>query len=307
LRVFYSILFFCFSLNTFGQDSVAIYTNQLTNAIDTVAAHDSIVLVVPYSISDSILNLMDTLSATAQWQESPPSIFATQAAGRIISNPARKHPKWLFIAFVLQLLILIYVKATGLKNFEDSIKAYFNTNLSQQLFREQESAISFSVLLQMMNFIISCSVLLYLFVDYFFQPNLADSLKIGTVIFLFTATIYFLKYLGYKVISYIFPFSEDIDLFRFNYFLNQKLLGVLLIPFVYTIAYSPSPYNTYFLLISAIIFLSTMLVRSAKGLVIGSAYLRKHMFHFLLYICTFEIAPVLILVKWLQLTGYGQN
>lgn len=280
---------------------------QLTNAIDTTATIDSMVFSIPYTISDSILKLMDTVVATAEWRESPPSAFAAQAAGRIITNPARKHPQWLFIIFVLQLLVLIYVKATGLKNLEDSFKAYFNTNLSQQLFREQESAISFSALLQMMNFIISSTVLLYLFVDYFFQPNLADSIKIGTIIFLFTATIYFMKYAGYKVISYIFPFSEDIDLFRFNFFLNQKLLGMLLIPFIYVAAYSPDPYNNYFLLVSVIIFASTILVRSVKGLVIGSAYLSKHAFHFLLYICTFEIAPVLILVKWLQLIGYGQD
>jgi hypothetical protein len=307
LKVFYYILFFCSTINVYGQDSIKANSIDVTNTIDTTSAIDSIILSVPYAISDSILNLIDTVAATAEWQESPPSVYAAQAAGRIIANPARKNPQWLFIIFVLQLLVLIYVKATGFKNLEDSLKAYFNTNLSQQLFREQESAISFSVLLQMMNFIISCSVLLYLFVDYFFQPNPADSIKIGVIIFVFTAVIYLLKYAGYKAISYVFPFSEHIDLFRFNYFLNQKLLGMLLIPFIYAAAYSPVPYNYYFLYLSAIIFFSTILVRSTKGLVIGSAYLRKHTFHFLLYICTFEIAPVLILVKWLQLTGYGQN
>ncbi len=307
MKVFCSILFFCCAVNTFGQDSITANSIQLTNAVDTTSVPDSAVFAIPYFVSDSILNLMDTVVATAEWQESPPSVFAAQAAGRIIANPARKHPQWLFIIFVLQLLVLIYVKATGLKNLEDSLKAYFNTNLSQQLFREQESAISFSVLLQMMNFIISCSVLLYLFIDYFFQPNVADSLKIGSAIFLFTAVVYFLKYIAYKALSYVFPFSEDLDLFRFNYFLNQKLLGMLLIPFIYAAAYSPNPYSAYFLLASAIIFVSTILIRSFKGLIIGSAYLRKHTFHFLLYICTFEIAPVLILVKWLQLTGYGQN
>jgi hypothetical protein len=307
VKLFWFILFFYFSLGAFAQNDTTADAILSIGVVDTASTSDSVVLSVPYFIPDSILQLMDTTVATVAWQESPPSVFKPQIAGRIIVSPARKHPQWLFVVFVLQLLILIYVKVTGLKNLEDSLKAYFNTNLSQQLFREQESAISFSVLLQMMNFLISGSVLLFLLIDYFFQPNPVDSFKIGSIIFLITAFIYFLKFLGYKVLSYVFPFSEDIDLFRFNYFLNQKLLGMLLIPFIYTAAYSPSPYNVYFLYTAVAVFMFSILIRSLKGLIIGSTYLRKYAFHFLLYICTFEIAPVLILVKWLQLIGYGKN
>lgn len=303
------ILLFLFAAEIFAQDTgVVTTTNVFAPVVDSIKNNeDTIVYSIPYFIPDSILQLADTIAATAEWQPSPPSVFTAQAAGRIIPNPSRKRPQWLFVLFILQMLALIYIKATGLKNIEDSLKAYFNINLSQQLFREQENAISFSMLVQVINFFISTTVMLYLIADYFFKIDNEASVKIVAVIFLFTTLVYFSKYMGYRLLSNLFSFSDEIDLFRFNYFLNQKLLGIFLLPFVYAAAYAPQPYSNYFLLISIAIFVLSIAVRSFKGIVIGSAYLQKHTFHFLLYICTFEIAPVLILIKWLQITGYGQN
>ena len=41
----------------------------------------------------------------------------------------------------------------------------------------------------------------------------------------------------------------------------------------------------------------TYIFRSLRGLFVAGRFLAFHKFHFLLYICTVEIAPVLILIK----------
>lgn len=303
------IISFLFSLQAFAQDSIATLNTAIANSFEdsTTANEDSLIYAVPYFIPDSILQLMDTSLATAIWQESPPSVFTANQAGRILANPAKKQPRWLFIVLLLQMLALVYIKKTDRKNMEDSLKAYFNINLSQQLFREQENTISLSMLIQTVNYFLTTTIMIYLITDYFFKIDNAISLKIATIIFLFVLIIYFLKYIGYRFISNIFPFSDEVDLFRFNFFLNQKLIGIILIPFIYAATYIPNPYSLYFLVITVALFILSIIIRSFKGIVIGAAFLQKHTFHFLLYICTFEIAPVLILIKWLQTTGYGQN
>jgi hypothetical protein len=293
----------------FAQDSSSILNANTTKVTeDSIFLNkDTLVYAVPFLVSDSILQLMDTAVATTLWQESPPSVFTPQQAGRIVTNPSKKQPQWLFVVFLLQLLALVYIKAAGQKNIEDSLKAYFNINLSQQLFREQENMISFSMLVQIINYFFSATVTIYLIIDYYFNIDNAVSLKIASIIFLLVSIIYFIKYSGYKILSEVFPFSEEIDLFRFNFFLNQRLIGIVVIPFVYAAAYSLQPFRFYFLGAIISFFVLSVLFRSYKGIVIGMAYLQKHTFHFLLYICTFEIVPVLILIKWLQTTGYGQN
>jgi len=52
------------------------------------------------------------------------------------------------------------------------------------------------------------------------------------------------------------------------------------------------------LIYSALIILGLVLMyHFLRGLTIGVRFIGSHQFHFLLYICTVEIAPVLILVK----------
>jgi len=290
-------------------DNTIFDTTERMNTFDSdsLIASDTFVFKVPFVIPDSILQLaIDTATQTAKWQASPESIYKSQQAGKIISNQNNKKPNWLFFLFVLQVLILIYLKITSYKNIEDSLKAYFNINLSQQLFREQENNISFGSFIQMINFLFSCALLIYLIVEYYFLPTFTSSINIALAILLFVTLVYLLKYIGYKFLAFVFPFSEEVSVFRFSYFLNQKLLGIFLIPFIYAAAYNSGYWGNFFLTVAIMLFLITILIRTGKGILISMKMIRKNLFHFLLYICAFEIAPVLILLKWLQMLGYGQ-
>jgi len=272
-----------------------------------VTEEDSAIIAVPYFISDSLMQVMDTVKHTVEWKKTTPSGFIPESPGKIIIKDSGRKPQWIFVWFILQLLILIYLKTSYLKRMEEYFKAYFNINLSQQLFRDQESVLSFQVIVVMLNFLLSCSLLIYLLADYFFNPAFSNPSSVILQIFLAVTIIYSAKYAGYLFLENVFPFQDEISLFSFNYFMNQKLLGVLLIPFIYAAAYSELSISKYFLFISAALFLLSLVIRAAKGILIGAKYLRKTAFHFLIYICTFEIAPLLILIKWLQTMANGQN
>jgi hypothetical protein len=275
-------------------------------ATDTVKI-DSIIIAVPYLISDSLMSVIDTAKHTVEWKEPATSVFKPEPPGKILIKNSGRQPQWIFVLLILQLLVLIYLKTSYFKRIEEYIRAYFNVNLSQQLFRDQESVLSFQVIVMMLNFLMSCSMLIYLFIDYYFQPAYINSFAVFLQIIIGVTIIYSAKYAGYLSLQNVFPFSDEISLFSFNYFLNQKLVGVVLIPFIYTAAYGTMPISKYFLFISALLFLLSIGIRSFKGILIGAKHLRKNPFHFLLYICTFEIAPLLILIKWLQTLANGQN
>ena len=269
---------------------------------------DTSVITTPYIISDSVLYLLDTIKHSATWQQSPPSVFKPQLPGNINFKKQTRQPRWIFTLLMLQLMALIYLKATFFKRIEEYLKAYFNINLSQQLFRDYEPALSLQAIVFMFNFLASCALLIYLLINYFFHPTYNNSFFIFIQIFIGVAVVYAVKYSGYLIIGKIFPFKEDISLFSFNYFLNQKLLGVILIPFIYASVYMGYYYTKFFLIASVLLFLISIGIRSIKGMLIGIKYLRQNAFHFLLYICTFEIAPLMILIRWLHtLANNGHN
>jgi hypothetical protein len=276
-------------------------------AITQEIKNDTFIYTMQYVLADSILRLLDTTRHTVPHQSSQSGSLLPEQPGKIIYRKPDSRPYWIFALFVLQLFVLIYLKVAYLKRMEEYVKAYFNLNLSQQLFREQEAVLSFQVLIMMFNFLLSCSLLIYVMVDYFLHPEYANPLLIFLQIFLAVAIIYAAKYFGYRTIEIIFPFTEEMNFFRFTYFMNQKLLGVVLIPFIYAAVYSEVGAAKFFLFASAGLFLFSIVIRSIKGLMIGAKFLRQNTFHFLLYICTFEIAPLIILMKWLQILAGGQS
>lgn len=297
----------CQAQDTSSAKSIDSSLVNLSSTSDTIVKKDSIIVAIPYFIPDSIIQMMlDTTKHIAKWQPSPPSIYINHEAGKIFLNKKQESPIWLFILFIIQLLILAYLKMSSLKNIEDSLKAYFNLNLAQQLLREQEGVITISGILQVLNFLISISILAFLAIQFYFNVSQYNSFYLYSIIFIAITIIYFLKYSGYKLISYVFPFADEVNNFRFNYFLNQKLLGFALMPLIYASAYNMGYWAKFFLIAALALFIVSVIVRSAKGIIIGLKQLQKNTFHFLLYICAFEIAPILILLKWLHMVGYGQ-
>ena len=203
---------------------------------------------------------------------------------------------WIFLLLTFQFIVVVYIRVAFYKSMEDSIKAYFNINLSQQLYREQEPSQPFSAFLLNVNFIISMSLFTYLLVLYFLHPSI-NPLLLLTEIIGGISGLYMGKYLLMRFIGAIFPFKEEIDFYAFNFFLNQKLLGVLLIPFNFIIAYSPTSLTGPMIYVSVILLVATLIMRSFRGLMIARNYLALYKFHFFVYICTLEIAPMAIILK----------
>jgi hypothetical protein len=296
-------------------DTLSHYQTTTTRAINqpailpedlSVENHDTPEGSTSYISFEAVTSVSDTSCGPVTMHINDSSITIPEISGNIIVRKSEVRPAWFFGLFILQLLALIYLKVTYYRRIEEYFKAYFNLNLSQQLFREQETALSFQALIMMFNFFLSCSLLIYLLLDYFYDLSNNDSFFVFVKILLVVIVIYTAKYSGYRFLELIFPFYETMRFFRFTYFMNQKLLGVLLIPFIYVALYAGPKVSEIFLHASAGLFILSVMIRSIKGVMIGAKYLRQNTFHFLIYICTFEIAPLLILVKWLQTMAYGQ-
>jgi hypothetical protein len=221
----------------------------------------------------------------------------------IVVDQSLIHPRkaaedrlWLFILLTFQLLLVVYLRVGFARSIEDTVKAYFNINLSQQLYREQEPSQPFSAFVLNLNFIISITIFVYLLIREFLHPATSPLPLIGGTL-LFVTAIYVGKYLLMRIVGILFPFGDEMNFYSFNFFINQKLLGVVLIPSNFIVAYSPSELTRPVIYISLALLAIAYLLRSFRGLVIARNYIYAYKFHFLVYICTLEIAPLLIIFK----------
>ena len=87
------------------------------------------------------------------------------------------------------------------------------------------------------------------------------------------------------------------DRYQFLMVVTGISIGLLIAPMNIFFPYLNEEWKQIFIL-GTLVFLGLILLyHYLRGLTLGVRFIGSHQFHFLLYICTVEIAPVLILVK----------
>jgi Domain of unknown function (DUF4271) len=125
-----------------------------------------------------------------------------------------------------------------------------------------------------------------------FSPGMTFLICFAGVLAFFMVKHFFLY-----VLSTVFPLEKEIRLYNYIVMSAGILTGLMLTPLNIFMAYSPAPLSTTFMYMGIASFLIIFLLRAFRGLFVGANYLTTHPFHFLLYLCTAEIAPLAVLAK----------
>lgn len=302
--------------NPTGHSSLTSETcdsNLLASQLDSLPAIDSACLVIDcvfkievlylrYALSERVLRKIQPPAEEygAEYREMPPPpvhIRQVVAANEVKPLNRRHHKGWLFTLLTFQFVLIVYLRVAFIRYAEEQYRSFFNLNISQQVFREQELSMPFPALLLTINGVLSYAVLLYLGATQFHLLGGLSNGSLYAVCLAIVLGIAGFKYLLMWFTSAIFPFKEEMNFYNFNFFLNIKIVGTLLLPLNFIIAYAP-PQLTEAAIWTALGLLAlAYLGLVVKGLAIAKNYLAFHKFHFIVYICSLEIAPVLIFIK----------
>ncbi|CAL1521361.1 DUF4271 domain-containing protein [Chitinophaga sp. MM2321] len=217
----------------------------------------------------------------------------------IDTNPLRPYRSmdWLIYLMGGVLLMLSVIRLAYRKYFSDLFRAFLNPTLSQRQLKDQLSQSPFPNLLLNIFFTISLGVYLYL-VLYRQQvfPQAEPWLLIPGLIVL-VVVVYGTKYVMLRFCGWLFGNTELADAYIFILYLINKILGVLLVPFLVIMAFCEPPIAHAFLYISIFFIALLVVYRYIRSYSLVRQYLSFSKLHFFLYLCTFEVAPVLILTK----------
>jgi hypothetical protein len=101
------------------------------------------------------------------------------------------------------------------------------------------------------------------------------------------------------IVSVVFPITKEVKLYNFIIITAGILLGLILLPLNIFIAYSPEILGNFLTYTAFGAIAIVYLVRSVRSLSVASPFLATDQFHFLVYLCAVEIAPLLVLIKFL--------
>ena len=208
------------------------------------------------------------------------------------------------IVFIHLLLLVILASLWVL--FRDLLQrcfaAIFNDNVMTELYRRRSGGQVGALWLCYLLFLLSAGCYLYLFTRHY-----AVGLGLGMWGSWLTYTLLVAGALGVKLVvltllGRIFPLRKELSQYAFALMVFSILTGLLLVPINLLVSYAPDSWQPYFLFGGLLVLFLIYLLHLLRGLFIANRYVGSRPLHFLLYICTIEIAPVLLIYRYLSNT-----
>jgi hypothetical protein len=213
---------------------------------------------------------------------------------------------WLVYLVGFIVLLLSIVRLVYMKYFSDLFRAFLNPTLSQRQLKDQLSQSPFPNFLLNIFFSISLGLFLYLVMyrQQYITTN-ANAWMLIPGLMILVALIYMIKFLMLRFCGWLFGNTDLADAYIFILYLINKILGILLVPFLVILAFCDPEIARIFLHVSLFFIALLIVYRYIRSYSLVKQYLSFSRLHFFLYLCAFEVAPVLILTKVLLiwLTG----
>ena len=202
--------------------------------------------------------------------------------------------------YLIVLLFLLYGVINNLypQYYPKLFSQFSQSSLRMLQNREQLVQNTVASFISNINFILSFSLMATLLI--FNQHLLPISFwEVYFYLCIFFIVLYLCKYLCLQLIAYIFNTRELVNTYIFVVFMVNKVLGILIIPFILLLSFSKPVFNSFSIISAAILTLLLFLYRYLFSITSVRSKLHITSFHFFLYLCAFEILPLLILYKFI--------
>ena len=307
------ILFFVLvvTLNVMGQGSA-----DSSILKDSTVKKDSLVKpLIPWSSLPDSLRYKDslpsfrrdtiTLASSTSWRD-PGSLFKDHSFFRFthptrlaVSFRQREGKETLFYVMIGLLLFFAIIRNGFGRYIQDVFKIFFRTTVRQRQIKEQLLQSPLPSLLLNIFFMVSMGMFLALVIlnlgwasGYSFWALLLYSMIILVV-------MYFFKFVILKFIGWILQVREAADTYIFIVFLTNKVIGIMILPFIIVLAFTYGSISQVALTSGLLMIAGFFAYRYFLSFISVYRQLKISFFHFLLYLFAFEIVPLLLINKLL--------
>lgn len=210
---------------------------------------------------------------------------------------SRERKDWLFYLILGLLFFLAILRLSYLKYFNNLFRLFFRTTLRQSQVKDQLVQSQLSNLFFNIFFFVAAGVYLFLLVRYYDVAITTDKWQeLGTCVAL-VAILYMAKFAALKASGWVFGIKPAIETYTFIVFLVNKVLGVMLVPFIILLAFAANGINKVALTLSLLLIAGMFIYRFIRSYIPIQNEIKVSRFHFFLYLCAFEITPLLLIYK----------
>jgi len=202
---------------------------------------------------------------------------------------------WATVLFILTLATIVINRITFPNRFEDFIKLAFS-NKYLSTYRDSNNMKSSFTISMFFVQMISLSLFIHYIISATGITALNDFVsyaRILSILMFFVLVKYFVE----KIIAVCFNIEEFTDQYNLVKVSYRSFLGLVLLPIVAILFYNRFSFD-YFIWIVMGIFILFNIILFVLLLKNYQKLFSNFLFYFILYLCTFEIAPYVILYHW---------
>ena len=174
---------------------------------------------------------------------------------------------------------------------------FFRATLRQQQLREQMLQARLPALLMNIFFVACTALYCVLLARYYRMPGASDFSNAMWFGMALIAAIYLGKFVVLNLVGWIFGISSATDTYLFIVFLVNKMMGIFLMPFILLLAFPTARLLPAVLACSYLVIAAVFLYRFIISYRPLRGEIKLSRLQFFLYLCAFEIAPLLLIYK----------
>ncbi len=209
--------------------------------------------------------------------------------------------EYLFYTVTGILLLFAAFKQVFPKYFADLMRVFFRNTMKAKQIREQLTQTPLPSLLLNIFFAVTMGLYITLVLRHYNMSPFQSFWLLFLYCIIGLIAIYAVKYVGLRFFGWLFSMQEVADSFSFIVFIINKAIGIFIIPFLILIAFSQNDMLRVAIILSWCCIGALLIYRFILTYSIVRGRLTVNPFHFFLYLCAFELAPLLILYKGLML------
>jgi hypothetical protein len=229
-----------------------------------------------------------------------PSTYPIQqkAMGTYVTKRRVNHIEWIFYSFAGLFLLLALIRNFWREYFDKVFLVYFNQGF---ILRQKKDAMMMwslpSVLLNLL-FVLSASFFIFFGLGSNYKLTGLDRWQTILFILLILSFVYFFKYFFLQFLGWMFRQREVFEQYSFVVFLNNKIVGVVMLVASFIMAFSgKSSYGNIFNLVLYIVGI-LFLIRILNAFRIFSLQTKAGIFNILIAFISVEILPTAMLIKF---------
>jgi len=203
------------------------------------------------------------------------------------------------VFYILMFCVLVCTMIFFLKNKRiiQVFKAFYTPHFTNQLIRDGMIQKEFFVFPMLLSYFISLALIVSKCLNYFFDFKTPNGYFLGILAILIALYIFRVVVINFS--KWIFKTQKETSEYNTNSFIFSVIIGFFLVPTTFMIYYIEGPTSIIILYLVLTITVLLFVYRTIRSFLIGIASERYNLYYFILYLCTIEILPPVVIVKLL--------